>query len=225
VFADDSSNTLFVCADDLAFKAPSTVVAFDLTTGAPKATYPFSAPAFCNDFTLDAQKNLYVADSFGKIWRLPKGGTALAVWSTEPLLAPSTSGGFGADGIAFDGSGALYVNAFSDSRLLRIPINADGSAGTATSITVTPALSFPDGMRMLDANTLLVAEGAGRLSSVSVTGTTATATVLDNRLDSPTSVVSARGSYWVTEGQLPVLLGQTPPPPNVPFHVRRVEIR
>lgn len=225
VLADESANTLWVCANDLTFTAPSTVVAFDLTTAAPKGTYAFSAGAFCNDFTLDAQKNLYVADSFGKVWKLPKGGTTLAVWSSDAQLAPSNPMGFGADGIAFDGTGALYVNTFSDARLLRIPINGDGSAGTAALITVTPALSYPDGMRALDANALLVVEGAGRLTKLSVTGTTAAGTVLDNRLDAPTAVVQARDAYWVTEGQLPVLLGQKPPPANLPFLIQKVDLR
>ncbi len=225
VLADEGSNTLWVCANDLTFAAPSTVVAFDLTTAAAKATYAFSAAAFCNDFTLDAQKNLYVADSFGKVWKLAKGGTALTVWNADPQLAPSSPMGFGADGIAFDGVGALYVNTFSDGRLLKLPIAGDGTAGAATLIAVTPALAFPDGMRALDANTLLVVEGAGRLTKVTVTGATASGTVLANRLDAPTAVVAARGAWWVTEGQLPVLLGQKPPPANVPFLIQKVEIR
>ena len=137
-----------------------------------------------------------VADSAGKIHRLEKGGSTLAVWSSAPLLAPSSPQGYGADGIVWDGKDGLYVNTFSSSTLLRFPINADGSAGTPSPIRVSPALSSPDGMRLLDASTLLVVEGAGRLTRVAVSGTTATATVLKDGLNSPTSVAHYGGYGW-----------------------------
>jgi len=219
---DDAKSLLYACDNDLGVSpVQATVRTFDLASGTPKTAYPFSAGGFCNDFTLDGSGNLFVTDSFGKIWTLPKGGTALSVWSSDALLAPSSSSGFGADGIAFDGTGAFYVNAFSDSRLLRIPVQADGSAGAAQSITVSPALSNPDGMRVIDANTLLVVEGgANRLTKVAVSGANGTATPLVSRLDTPTSVVTAGARYWITEGQLPHFLGAVSGPPALPFLVR-----
>lgn len=225
VFADDDTNTLFACdVDSQATPTTSVVRAFDLASGAVKASYPFLTTGFCNDFTRDTAGNVYVTDSLGKVYLLKKGAPALVAWSTDVKLAPTAPGGFGADGISFDGTSAVYVNTFSDNGLVRIPIQADGSAGAATTITVTPALSSPDGMRQIDATTLLIVEGAGRLSRVKVTGATGQSTPIVNRLDSPTGVAVTGGSYWVTEGQLGRLFfNPTGTPPNLPFFVRRFD--
>lgn len=222
VLADDAGGQLWLCAVDLTFASPTEVRSFDLATGEPRVRAALPAAAFCNDLTLDAQRNLYATDSFGNIYRLPSGGAALEVWASDPLLAPSTQGGFGADGIVFDGASALYVNTFSDGRLLRIPIGAGGAAGAVEEISVTPALQSPDGMRLLDASTLVVAEGAGRLTSLALSGRAATATTIANRLDGPTSVVRVGQSYWVSEGQLGHLFGQLSGGPQVPFLLRRI---
>lgn len=90
---------------------------------------------------------------------------------------------------------------------------------------MTPALSSPDGMRLLNQNTLVVVEnipGTGRLTrlALNVAGKTAAGTVLSNRLDSPTSLVKVGISYWVAEGQLDQLFG--PMKPDLPFYVRRL---
>ncbi|HYV48165.1 MAG TPA: hypothetical protein VFA20_25070 [Myxococcaceae bacterium] len=222
VLADDASGQLWLCAVDVSFATPTEVRSFDLATGAPRVRAALPANAFCNDLALDAKRNLYATDSFGNVYRLPAGGSALEAWASDPRLAPSTQGGFGADGIAFDGSSALYVNTFSDGRLLRIPIGAGGAAGAVEEIAVSPALQFPDGMRLAADGSLLVAEGAGRLTRVTVSGSAATAVTVANRLDAPTSVVRVGGSYWVTEGQLPHLFGQASGGPLVPFLLRRV---
>jgi sugar lactone lactonase YvrE len=226
VFADDATSTLYLCAVDLSnLGAPPSIRAYDLKSGAAKGSYVFPSSAFCNDMTVDSKGNLYATDSFGKIFRLPKGGSALSVWSSDALLAPSSESGFGADGIAFDGQGNLYVNTYSDGRLLRLPINADGSAGAAKQLTVSQAISLPDGMRMLDANTLITVEGTGKLTKLALSGDSATVTVLDSTLDSPTSVVKYGNNYYVTEGQLGHLFGFESGPPTTPFSVKRVAAR
>jgi hypothetical protein len=108
--------------------------------------------------------------------------------------------------------------------LYRIAIGASGAAGPAQPITVTPALTAPDGMRALDDRTLLVAEGSGRLTKVTVDNTTATATPLATDLDQPTGVTVARGSAWVAEGQLGRLFAMPTQPPNLPFAIRRIDL-
>jgi hypothetical protein len=79
-------------------------------------------------------------------------------------------------------------------------------------------------MRALDEHTLLVVEGAGRLTKLALAGTTATATPISTTLDQPTSVIVARGSAWVSEGQLGRLFAMPPQMPNLPFAVRRVAL-
>ena len=97
--------------------------------------------------------------------------------------------------------------------------------GAITAITVTPALAGPDGVRALDAHTLLVVEGAAnRLAKVTVAATTATSVEVAGDLDMPTAVVVARGSAWVTEGQLGRLFAQPSQAPNLPFAIRRVAL-
>ncbi|HUS32696.1 MAG TPA: hypothetical protein VMZ53_29550, partial [Kofleriaceae bacterium] len=130
---------------------------------------------------------------------------------------PATQGAFGLDGIV-TADDAIYVNKLDSSQLFRI-----GEDQAVTEITVTPRLVAPDGMRAIDADTLLVIEGgANRLSKVEIHGTTATSTVLSSDLDQPTAVAISRGSAWVSEGQLGRLFtGQSA---TLPFSVRRVAL-
>lgn len=155
--------------------------------------------------------------------RLPPGGTALAPWLSDTSLAPAQQGAFGLDGIAWV-DGALYLTKLDTGGLYRVAIGRDGSAGTVTKIAVTPALTSPDGLRLVDPHTLLVVENTGTLARISLSGDTATATSLADELDQPTAVIVARGSAWVTEGQLGRLFAQPPQPPNLPFAIKRVTL-
>jgi hypothetical protein len=78
-------------------------------------------------------------------------------------------------------------------------------------------------MRLIDEATLLVVEGAGRLTKVALKGAAGTGASVVNRLDAPTSVVTVDGQNWITEGQLGVFLGQVAGPPSLPFAVRRFQ--
>lgn len=223
---DEASATLYLCAVDVAQLTTtpmSEVRAYDLATGQWKGSYALPSPSICNDLAQDRGGDLYVTDSVGRIFRLRAGEPALALWSDSPRLA--APGGFGADGIAIDARGNVYVNTFSDGRLLRIPIAGDGAPGPVEEIAVAPPLGFPDGMRMLDDDTLIVVNGTGQLVAVDVDagGATATSTVLRAELVMPTSVAITASGYWVTEGQIGVLLGQVEGPPSLPFVVRRVD--
>lgn len=233
VLVDETDKSLLACVNDSTalgtFKP--LVKRFNLSDGSEKASYEFLAPGVCNDLGFDGKHNLYVTDSFGKIYKLADGAQALTQWSADATLAPVAQGTFGADGIAWDGQSNLYVNHFALGSLLRIPIDAaTGNAGTVVKINVTPALSSPDGMRAVDANTLLVIEGtgpmanagAGRLTRLTLSGNAAMGIALSNRLDYPTGLAKVGTDYWVSEGQLGHLFGALPGPPNLPFLVRRV---
>jgi sugar lactone lactonase YvrE len=198
------------------------VRAYDLSSGAKKASSTFPAPAFCNDLAVDPSGNLFVSDSFGSVYKLAHGSSTLTQWNADPMLKPAVANGFGANGIVFDSQGmALFVNTNSGGHLLRIPVNADGSAGTAVAITVTPALQTPDGMRLVDATTLILVDGtAGQLVKIALSGTTATATPIATGLNGPTSVVQIANNYYVSEGQLGYFTGQLSGSPSLPFDVR-----
>src|SRR3569832_943276 len=213
-------DALWICSVVAQFRHPTEIKCFGLD-GTARATYPLGAMQFCNDLTFDAAGNLYATDSFsGTVLRLPAGGNALETWFTDPALAPAAQGAFGLDGIVAT-TGALYLGKLDTGGLYRVPINADGTAGTATQLT---ALSAPDGIRALDDHTLLVAENSGALVKVAITGDAATATVLATGLDQPTGVTVARGSAWVSEGQLGKLFLLLLIVPSEPFLVRRVDL-
>jgi sugar lactone lactonase YvrE len=234
VLVDATTKSLLLCAVDLTFASAPSVQRFDLTTGAHLAT--FSVPgstmpdggiphAFPNDMAFDGAHNLYVTDSFlGRVYVVTDVTTsaAMTVWATDPTLAPATANSFGADGISWDGAGSFYVNNNSTGAIVAIPKKADGTAGAATPIALSPSLANPDGQRQVDAHTLLVIDNAGTLSTVAVSGTSGAVTQIASRLDAPTSVVVWGSSYWVTEGQLTTSF-LTGKPPNLPFLVRRID--
>jgi sugar lactone lactonase YvrE len=79
--------------------------------------------------------DLYVADSEGVVYKVNSGGVA-SVWSQDTSLAPDNTacGGavplpIGANGIAHDSSN-VYVTNTNHGRLVRIPIDTNGTAGT-----------------------------------------------------------------------------------------------
>lgn len=225
VLVDPAGTTAYLCSVDLGFARNSEVKVVDLATETVTATLTFPAFSFCNDLVLDGAGNLYVSDSFGRIWR--RDGAAFEEWHTSSHVAPvGTSGvaAFAANGIAWDGAGALYVNNIGASTLVRIPILANGSAGTPQPITLSQPIVLPDGMRMDGADSLLLVEGgAGRVSRITLSGANGSVTHVATDLDGPTSLIRAEDGLWVTEGQVAILFGLVDGDPNLPFKVRRIE--
>ncbi len=100
-----------------------------------------------NAMAFDHRGNLYVSDSAGgAIWRLAKNGD-FTMWSGSSLLKGTTAPGpcgivgptvtaglgpFGANGIAFNRHGDMLVANTDFGDVVRIPMNPDGSAGTAS---------------------------------------------------------------------------------------------
>jgi sugar lactone lactonase YvrE len=88
----------------------------------------FAAP---NAVAQDRHRNLFVSDSFlGRINKVAPDGSSNVVWIESSLLRTNGLPPFGANGVAFDRNQRfLYVANTGDSRVLRIPVLADGSAG------------------------------------------------------------------------------------------------
>lgn len=112
----------------------------------------FQAP---NAIAQDRHRNLFVSDSFmGAIFKVAPDGSSNTVWIQDPRLMPQPGGSppFGANGVAFDRNQRfLYVATTSDSKIYRIPVEKDGSAGPmqlfASGATLGPeALHGADGI-------------------------------------------------------------------------------
>lgn len=80
-----------------------------------------------NAITFDNLGDLYVSDSFGgNIFRIDLPGGAVTTYLTDELLKPGSHGfpPFGANGLAFDGAGNLYIANTADDRVLKYNPNA-----------------------------------------------------------------------------------------------------
>jgi sugar lactone lactonase YvrE len=204
VFADDATNTLWACsgmggAPPEKAAQQSAIRAFDLKTGAAKASYPmpYGAKSFCNDFAVDKAGNLYVADTVGgAVHRLKKGGAALEEWIKDAKLG-------GADGIAVGGDGNIYLNSFFTSKMFRINVDKDGKAGAVTELTPSMKTDKTDGLRSLGGMRFLQAEGGtGRIDLVTIKGDAAEIKPIKEGVPGLTAMTVARGKVWALNAKL-----------------------
>jgi sugar lactone lactonase YvrE len=221
VFADERAGVLWVCSSTSGGRNGQPVVgetalkAFALKDASFKKSYPFPGNGACNDIAVAKDGTVYVAETAqGRVLRLKKGATALDVWSSDPKQLA------GADGVAILDDGAVYVNSVTQSTLMRIPVNKDGSAGMITMLTPSLPLKGPDGMRSVGSKTLLLVEG-GRLDEVTIDGTKANVKVLKEGMKGPTAVTLVGGMAYVSEARLDQ---QSAPDPG-PFHAVGVPYR
>jgi len=202
VLADESAGLLWVCAsasggNGSPYVGETALKAFDLKDASFKASYPFPGNGLCNDIAVAKDGTVYATDTFeARVLRLRKGAASLDVWAADPMLLAS------ADGIAVLGDGQVYVNSVNQGTLLRIPVNADGSAGAIAKLETSSPLVRPDGMRSIGDQTMLLVEGEGRLDEVVIAGNKAEIKVLRSGLKGPTAVTLAGGTAWVTEAKL-----------------------
>lgn len=114
-----------------------------------------AAPAFfaslLNDVATDTRGNVYVSESLGgAIWRLTPDGE-FGPWITSDLLRGGVHPGFGVEfgvnGLAFH-RGSLYAGIHLNGRVIRIPIDRDGSAGAPAILVEEAALIGNDGLEL-----------------------------------------------------------------------------
>jgi sugar lactone lactonase YvrE len=124
------------------------VLHVDPVTGTSSVFIPPVAGSGLNALTFDKHGNVYISDSFnGVIWKTgPLGGVPTA-WSSDPLLQPGSglTPPFGANGVEFNNAGTvLFVANTATHQIIQIPVNSNGTAGTA-SIFIT-GINAPDGI-------------------------------------------------------------------------------
>jgi hypothetical protein len=232
VFADEASNTLWACSNDLsALGGPATghdtgsaLKGFDLKTGAGKRSVSLpGSHAFCNDITVDSKGSVYVTDSANPtILKLSPGATTFEVFAQDPGFSPP-QGGFGLDGIAFGSDGDLYVTTYTVGELVRVHVK-DGKGGRITTLSSTYHLKFPDALRTLGNNRFLLIEGSGSLDRVVIQGDAFIVTPIHGGFAGPTSVARIGSTAWVSEGQLAFFFDPSKKDlsPSLPFRIYAV---
>lgn len=231
VFSDDKSNTLWACSFTLdppreVSPPPSTVHAFDLTTGAPKGKWPMpSAGAECNDIAIGADGAAYVTDSANmEIASLALGAKALQVWAGNGAFGPK--GGV-LDGIAIV-QGRVVVNALQTSKLFSVPVLANGKAGSVAEVKLDRALESPDGQRSYGKDGILIVDGGegGRLMRITLSGEKLDAgrvtTLKTGFADGPASVTVVGDTAYVIEAQFAAMAKPKDPP--TPFKAKAVTL-
>ncbi len=197
VLADFPSRTLWVCDN----KGPKAYLkTFSLKTAASTGTYELPGGGFCNDIALKG-KDAYITDTKGgRVLKLSSGSDALTVWYVNDAADPSL------DGLVWQGD-ALYTNTYNGNHLIRIPANADGSAGKGVNLVTSTDIYQPDGMRLSADGKILMIEGRGkdgngRLDEVTVSGENATITVIKDKYMLPTAVTVVGNTAYVLEAKL-----------------------
>jgi hypothetical protein len=197
LLADARNDTLYVC-DNNGDKAY--LKTFSLRGASLTKTYELPGGGFCNDIALKGN-DAYITDTKGgRVLRLVQNATALTVWYTNDPSDASL------DGLVWLGND-LYTNTYNGNHLIRIPMNADGSAGKGVNLSTSMDIYQPDGMRLGPHNELLLVEGRGkdgngRLDKVTVNGDAATITVLKQGLMLPTAVTMVGDTALVLEAKL-----------------------
>jgi sugar lactone lactonase YvrE len=112
------------------------------------AALPLGFQSLPNGIAIDNRGNVYVSDSYaGRIWRLTPDGD-LSVWVVDDLLrAFWGSFEFGVNGLAYH-RGALYAAITLDGRVVRIPIESHGAAGTPELLIEDASLVGIDGIEL-----------------------------------------------------------------------------
>ncbi len=234
VFADNASNTLWACSNDLSALGgnasgrdhDSALKGFDLKTGAPKQSVPLpGAHAFCNDIAVDESGTVYVTDSAGpNVLRLRAGASVFEVFATSPQFLPPLNGGAGLDGIAFGSDGNLYVTTYAAGGFFRIDVER-GKAGRVTKLHGA-SLTLPDALRPWGEKSFLLVEGAGTLDRVAIKGDEFKVASIRGGFRVPTSVTRVGATAWVSEGQLSFFFDRSRKnqSPSLPFQIYAVPL-
>lgn len=196
--ADGATNTLWTCqltpvANSNPVQRHTALRGFDLKTGKEKLRWNLPGDnSTCNDFTIGPDKALYISDTANaKIFRLAPGATSAELWLDHRNVT-------GIDGLTFM-NGTLYYNSVFFNNLYRVPVGADGKAGTPVQIWMDAPVKGIDGMRAAG-NKLFVAEnGSGKIHYLTINGDTAHVTVIKEGLKTPTGVEPAGDTLWIAE--------------------------
>jgi sugar lactone lactonase YvrE len=199
--AVDAPGNVYVAAATL---DPATSGVYKIARDGSFARLPGTgAITFPNGIALDKRGNVYVTDTIGgSVWRVPASGEPATEWFESPLLLGDGSFGFGfplgANGIAYR-QNEIVVGNTEAGRLLRIPINPDGSAGSASILAEDLALLAVDGITFdVHGNVWACVIAQSTIVQVSPTGAITTVATAADGLDWASSLAFGKnGDLWV----------------------------
>lgn len=248
VLVDARRGALWVCSGNFGFTTvpttPSALKRYDLASGAPRGSWTLPDGGYCNDLAQDLRGNIYVTDSrHPRVLRWTPQTDKLATWKEDPQLAgPSpfsdAQGPFpGLNGIAIDGGQAVIVSLIAaTTRLLRIPLADDGSAGPVQTLQAPRELHNVDALRAWKPGALVLFESnafgqgpyGGRITLARVEGDRLVLQPLVAGLNDPSSGVIAAGRVWFLESKYGLLTRHLaedgPIPTGVPFDLQSVAL-
>jgi hypothetical protein len=171
----------------------TSLIGTDLRTGQRKLRWELpGANTTCNDFSVGPDKALYISDTGNaKIYRLAPGATSAELWLDNRLVT-------GIDGLTWM-NGVLYYNSVFFNNLYRVPVDAQGKAGTPVQIWMDAPVKGPDGMRAAGNRLFHAENGAGKIDMLTIDGDRAHITVLKEGLVTPTAVEPAGDVLWIAE--------------------------
>lgn len=216
VRVDEAANTLWLCSAPNFFgpersEGLSSLIAFNLDSGDFQARYPLPPPAaVCNDIAVDDAGTVWLTDTpNGRIFTLEAGDDSLTLYLQDDALA-------GIDGIDFSADGTLYVNNVQSNEVLRVDRDRQGNFVALQSLTLSHELGGPDGMRLIDGERFVQAEGTiGRVGILDIEGDTAELTVLSDEFISTPGATVINDTVYVLESNIgylldPALQGEEP---------------
>ena len=196
--ADGATNTLWTCQltpvpGVTPVQRHTALRGFDLATGKEKLSWTLPGDnTTCNDFSIGPDKALYISDTGNaKIYRLAPGAKTAELWLDHRNVT-------GIDGLTFL-NGTLYYNSVFFNTLYRVPVGADGKAGTPVQIWMDAPVKGIDGMRAANGKLFVAENGSGKIHYLTINGDTAHVTVIKEGLKTPTGVEPAGDTLWIAE--------------------------
>ncbi|MEM7326937.1 MAG: MBL fold metallo-hydrolase [Actinomycetota bacterium] len=128
---DSTDDSLLACGNRNAVPGPqataNAVRRIDPATGATVELWDLPDGAACNSVVTDPQGVIYLSDvgATASIVRIDPESGVVETWADDPSWENDT--GFGLGGLVIDDAGDIWVSAGGP--LVRVPVEADGSAG------------------------------------------------------------------------------------------------
>jgi len=159
--------------------------------------WPFCFP---DDVAVDNAGNIYLTDlTYAGIWKISPDGKKVAMWSDDPLLnwLSDPTLPLGVNDLVLDKAqkNIYAVTTTLEGQVIKIPINADGSAGKAE--VYSRGHTWLDGVEMDDEGYLYIAEpGANQITVIPPTGYPNRIAIASPLLQGPCSLIVRDGILY-----------------------------